>query len=72
MTTDLPPERLPLERLAVDPVTEAPWHDLADNRPGEQARQQAVAAKQAAPIRSVLARILLAHTDERAWVSRST
>jgi hypothetical protein len=47
--------------------TDHPAHDLAGNRPGEAARRRAVLAKQAAPIRSVLARILLVHTDERAW-----
>jgi hypothetical protein len=57
---------------AVEPVTgaavaEAPWQDVALNRPGQAARRQALLAKQAAPVRSVLARLLFVHTDERAW-----
>jgi Nuclease-related domain len=44
-----------------------PWLDLAANLPGEAARAQAVAAKQAAPGRTLLARALRVHTAERAW-----
>ena len=41
--------------------------DLATHRPGQLARERAVAAQEAAPARSVLARLLGVHTDERAW-----
>ena len=48
--------------LAVD----QPWLDLATNEPGAAAREQAVAAKDAAPVRALLARVLSVHADERA------
>jgi hypothetical protein len=44
-----------------------PWIDLATNPAGAAAREQAVAAKGAAPVRTVVARALGVHTDERAW-----
>jgi hypothetical protein len=43
------------------------WVDLAENRPGQAARQQAIELKQQAPIRTFIARALNVHTDERAW-----
>lgn len=43
------------------------WEDLATQRPGAKAREQALALKQAAPVRTFLARALGVHTDERAW-----
>jgi hypothetical protein len=46
---------------------ERPWIDLATNHAGEAAREQAVAAREAAPVRTLLARALGVHTDERAW-----
>lgn len=45
----------------------ADWVDLAGRRAGALAREQAVALKQAAPVRTFLARALRVHTDERAW-----
>ncbi len=51
-------------------VGEAPapsWTDLSLNRPGQAAREQAVAHRQAAPVKTLLARVLRVHTDERAW-----
>jgi len=47
--------------------TGADWEDLAEHRPGVMAREQATALKQAAPVRTFLARALGVHTDERAW-----
>lgn len=44
-----------------------PWVDLASNRPGAAAREQAQAAREAAPVRTTLARLLGVHTTERAW-----
>jgi Nuclease-related domain len=44
-----------------------PWIDLATNRPGAEAREQAMAAREAAPVKTLLARALGVHTDERAW-----
>ena len=52
----------------VSPGTvERPWVDLALNRPGEAARARAVELRQAAPVRTALARVFGVHTDERAW-----
>jgi hypothetical protein len=48
-------------------VAERPWVDLATNTPGAAAREQALTARDAAPVRSLLARALGVHTDERAW-----
>lgn len=50
-----------------DVPTKATWEDLAARRAGEMAREQAVALKHAAPVRTMLARVLGVHTDERAW-----
>lgn len=50
-----------------DPLVERPWLDLAANHAGAAAREQALAARDAAPVRTVLARVLGVHTDERAW-----
>ncbi|QIK68620.1 NERD domain-containing protein [Nocardioides sp. HDW12B] len=44
-----------------------PWVDLAANRPGASAREQAQAAREAAPVKTTLARVLGVHTNERAW-----
>jgi hypothetical protein len=41
--------------------------DLSLNRAGAMAREQALALKQAAPVRTFLARALGVHNDERAW-----
>lgn len=43
------------------------WTDLSLNRAGAEAREQAQAARDAAPVKTVLARVLGVHTDERAW-----
>lgn len=49
------------------PATEPEWEDLAERRAGSMAREQALALKQAAPVRTFVARVLGVHTDERAW-----
>jgi hypothetical protein len=49
------------------PAELAAWADLAQRRAGQAAREQATALKQAAPVRTFLARVLRVHTDERAW-----
>ncbi|MFL6097785.1 MAG: hypothetical protein ACJ71Y_20215, partial [Blastococcus sp.] len=41
--------------------------DLARNRPGNEARQRALEERAAHPTRSFFARVLLVHSDERAW-----
>lgn len=41
--------------------------DTATYRPGASARAQAQAERDAAPVRTALARVLRVHTDERAW-----
>lgn len=48
-------------------VPERPWVDLSLNVPGQQARVQAVALREAAPLRTALSRLVDAKTDERAW-----
>jgi hypothetical protein len=59
----------PSDVAAAEPqiAVDRPWLDLTTNVPGEAARAQAVAAKQAAPGRTLLARALRMHTEERAW-----
>lgn len=49
------------------PVAGPGWEDLSARRAGAMAREQAVALKQAAPVRTFVARALGVHTDERAW-----
>ena len=44
-----------------------PWVDLALNRPGESARDEALRARAAAPVKTTVARVLGVHTPERAW-----
>jgi hypothetical protein len=44
-----------------------PWIDLSTNRAGAEAREQALALKAQAPLKTLLARALGVHTDERAW-----
>jgi hypothetical protein len=62
--------RLP-EPEALAPVTllppEQPWTDLSLVRPGAAARDRAVAERREAPVKSLFARVLGVHTDERAW-----
>lgn len=53
--------------LEIPAAPERPWIDLASNRAGAAAREQALAARDAAPVRTFLARTLGVHTDERAW-----
>ena len=43
------------------------WTDLAGRRAGTMARDQTILERQAAPVRTTLARVLRVHTDERAW-----
>lgn len=52
---------------ASTPVDASDWDDLASRRAGQAAREQALALKQAAPVRTFLARVLGVHTEERAW-----
>jgi hypothetical protein len=49
------------------PATSEGWRDLTLNRPGAEARERAIRLKEAAPMRTLIARLLLVHTDERAW-----
>lgn len=50
-----------------EPEPARPWIDLATNVAGAEARERAVAARDAAPVKTLLARALRVHTDERAW-----
>jgi len=43
------------------------WDDLAARLPGSAASVAAAEARAAAPVRTVLARLMGVHTDERAW-----
>jgi hypothetical protein len=52
---------------SADHSPQRPWVDLSTNRAGAEAREQAEAARDAAPVRTVLARVLRVHSDERAW-----
>lgn len=57
----------PKVAVALDPPPARPWLDLAANEPGQEARERAVAARQAAPVKTFVARALGVHTEERAW-----
>lgn len=57
-----------IDESAAEPeAAQRPWLDLATNVAGEAAREQALAAKDAAPVRTLVARVMRVHTDERAW-----
>lgn len=43
------------------------WKDLASHEAGKAAAEQARAEREAAPVRTLAARVLRVHTDERAW-----
>lgn len=64
-------ERAPGAVKAANPdaleAVEPDWQDLAAIKAGATAREQAVALKQAAPVKTFLARALGVKTDERAW-----
>ena len=66
---DAPPAEVLAEETPTDLQTapERPWLDLVTNVPGAGARAQASAARDAAPVRTLLARAMGVHTDERAW-----
>ncbi len=46
---------------------ERPWTDLALNKPGQGIRALAKSHRNAAPVRTTVARLLKVHTDERAY-----
>jgi hypothetical protein len=46
---------------------EPPWRDLSLNRPGQAARKQAVARRQASPVKTFIAAILGVRTQAGAW-----
>lgn len=58
-----PPDREP----APPDVVARVCTDLADNRPGQAARRQAVALRRSAPVRTFVERLLGLHTEERSW-----
>lgn len=51
----------------IRPTAEDSWTDLTGNRPGAEARAQAQALRDAAPVRTFLARMVNLRTPERAW-----
>ena len=59
-----------IEETPISPV-EKTWSDLANNAPGQAAREQAKeewrVRREEKPVRAVLGRLLNVHTDERAW-----
>lgn len=55
------------ESEAVEGGETGVWQDLAMRPAGAAARAQAQALKEAAPVRTALARLLRVRTDERAW-----
>ena len=71
------PPALPTQRLSLPatpvavphaPVIEpTPDTDLMQNRAGSAPREQAIARRKAAPVRTFVARVLGVHTQERAW-----
>jgi hypothetical protein len=61
------PDADPTPAPADDAPAARPWIDLTTNRAGAEAREQALAAREAAPVKTLLARALGVHTDERAW-----
>jgi hypothetical protein len=66
----IPAQAAPAEEPPAGDVLPAPCEDMADlalTRPGAAAREQAEALKEAAPVRTFLARVLGVKTDERAW-----
>jgi len=72
--SELPPPTTPVLVASeeVEPAQEpseqpGEWTDLAGRRAGTMAREQAILERQAAPVRTTLARVLRVHTDERAW-----
>jgi hypothetical protein len=60
-----PLEPPPVEAAALEVQPE--WVDLASNRAGALAREQALSRKHAAPVKTFVARALRVHTEERAW-----
>lgn len=57
----------PQEPLDLSPQEPTEWTDLGDTSPGAAARAQARAIRDAAPIRTALARFLGVRNDERVW-----
>ena len=60
-------EHVPVVTTSGPQPAARPWIDLGTNRPGAEAREQAVAARDAAPVKTFLARVLDKNTDERSW-----
>jgi hypothetical protein len=71
---DAPPPTIPPRQAAprpprtpAPPPVLLPDRDLAGNEPGAETRDQAMALRDAAPVRSRIARLVGAKTDERSW-----
>jgi hypothetical protein len=60
-------DRTPIGAPSADTAAVPDPTDLALNRPGQAAREQAVVHRQAAPLKTIFARVLGVHTQERAW-----
>ena len=63
-----PAPSTPDPAVASEPlVAAAPWTDLSLNRAGDRVRLEEQAARAGAPVKTIVARALGVHTDERAW-----
>lgn len=57
----------PEPEVPPEPEWERACQDLGELAPGAQARKQAVELREAAPVRTFVARMFGVHTEERAW-----
>lgn len=55
------------DQVSIGEAVAVPWQDLTMNKPGAGLREQAIAAREAAPVKTLLARVRRVHTQERAW-----
>ncbi|MCU1392583.1 MAG: hypothetical protein JWM34_1011 [Ilumatobacteraceae bacterium] len=60
-----PPSKVP--ESVVSAAGGEGWRDLSTNQPGELVKAKAVELRTEAPVRTLLARVLGVHTDERAY-----
>lgn len=60
-------DQQPADCPKTEDQAEEAWTDLAQNKPGQGVRALAKSHRRAAPVRTVVARLLKVHTDERAY-----
>ena len=61
------PAETVVESVTLPVAPERAWVDLSSNEPGAGVREMATSAQLASPVRTVFARMLGVHNDERAW-----